>query len=794
MAKPNTVQAELTLLDKLTAPLKAAAAQVSASTKQMNTAFTSVSNAFSKVNSAMLAITAVLAGGAAFKSAIDEAVNYRLEVNKLSKELGITLLQATGFKEALEDLGLSTDVLSNASRALTVKIGNSGLSIQDYTNKLTGNKEAITSNGDAIMAIISKAQEFGNAQKQGAFLEEAFGRAFQTTLPLLRMTREELARVTEATRGNEEVTKKQVDQIYAFKKAQEAGNDTLRDFKLALGDQLIPIITDFSNGLAGNKENAKQLGIIIGQVVTILYGALLITIETVIFAVNALKVGFNLLSDTFHYVVSLVEALSLALSGNLSKAFDVAKTATKKYADDVVGHYKRAGEAADKYIKSYISTIGKTKDLLSGAAPTMSAADEKTKPGGAIPVTDEASKKNLETATQEAESQANRIKSLFSGRSTWIRQELQKEYQSQLDNLDKSKFTADDLIKIQLKLKKEITSLKQEQIAEQLQLDQIEAKGTLTTTQQTNNLLLAQEKSKFDQQQITLEQFLAKKKELHDADVIAEQTYLTRMLELAKGNAAALLQLKNDEVAQKIAARLAEETLQQEALQKEKGRLEELQSMLVSSFQQFLDGILTGTMSFSDAMANIWQGIGNIFNKIIWQMVEDWVKGEALKVVTAMKTSVLTSAAAITGSTVATGAKAAEVTTSVGLDAVKGTAAAIANWASVNPFAAIAIGAIIGAAIYSLLGNVKSAKGGYANVEMDGQMAQLHKGEMVLPAELAEGIRNIAMGNQASGNSGSVTYNINAMDASSFDSYLKANAGSVFAANKLALRNGSQFA
>ena len=175
-------------------------------------------------------------------------------------------------------------------------------------------------------------------------------------------------------------------------------------------------------------------------------------------------------------------------------------------------------------------------------------------------------------------------------------------------------------------------------------------------------------------------------------------------------------------------------------------------------------------------------------------MVEDWIKGEALKVVSAMKTSVLTSAAAVTGSTIATGAKAAETTTSVGLDAVKGTAAAIANWASVNPIAAIAVGAVIGAAIYALLGNVKSAKGGYANVEMDGQMAQLHKGEMVLPAQLAEGIRNIAMGNQGSGNSGSVTYNINAMDASSFDSYLKANAGSVFAANKLALRNGSQFA
>ena len=175
-------------------------------------------------------------------------------------------------------------------------------------------------------------------------------------------------------------------------------------------------------------------------------------------------------------------------------------------------------------------------------------------------------------------------------------------------------------------------------------------------------------------------------------------------------------------------------------------------------------------------------------------MVEEWIKGEALKVVSAMKTSVLTAAASIKSATVSSGAKATETSLSITNDAAKGTAAAIAAWASKNPIAAIAIGAVIGAAIYALLGNVKSAKGGYANVEMDGQMAQLHKGEMVLPAELAEGIRNIAMGNQASGNSGSVTYNINAMDASSFDSYLKANAGSVFAANKLALRNGSQFA
>jgi hypothetical protein len=678
---------------------------------------------------------------------------------------------------------------------LTVKIGNSGLSIQDYTNKLTGNKEAINSNGDAIMAVISKAQEFGNATQQNAFLEQAFGRAFQATLPLLRMTREELAAVTESVKGNEEVTKQQVDQIYAFKKAQEAGNDTLRDFKLALGDQLIPIITDFSNGLAGNKENAKELGTIIGQVVTILYGALLIAIEFVIYAVKGLKLGFELLSNTFHYVVSLVEALSLALSGDLSKAFDVAKNATKKYADDVVTHFKTSGEAIDKFIKGSISAVGKTKNLLSGAAPTMSAADEKTKPaGGAIPVTDEASKKNLEAKTQQLEEAFNNIKTLYAGQTTTLRTELQKQYQAELDNVNKLKLTDADKLKLASKLNKDLAALNQEGIQEKLTLSQMAAKQELTTAQQNNAFILAQAKSSFDKQQISSEQLIAKKIEMHDADILAEQTYLAKMLELSKGNAVALQQLEDDKATKALQSRLTKEALEQEALQKEKGRLEELQSMLLSSFQQSLDGMLSGTMSFSEAMSNIWLGLGQMLNKVIWQIVEEWIKAETGKLIAAKLTATTSAAANVASAGVSMAASSASAGVEITNSAAKGTAAAIAAWASKNPIAAIAIGAVIGAAIYALLGNVKSAKGGYANVEMDGQMAQLHKGEMVLPAELAEGIRNIAMGNQASGNSGSVTYNINAMDASSFDSYLKANAGSVFAANKLALRNGSQFA
>ena len=794
MAK-NNVQAELTLLDKLTAPLKAAAAQVSASTKQMNTAFNSVSNAFNRVNQVMLAITAVLAGGAAFKSAIDESINYRLEINRLSKALGTTLLEATALKEALDDLGMSSDVLANSARALGIKVNSSGKSLQDFVNHLTGSKDTINNYGDAIMSVITKAQQMEDGTKRNQMLQEAFGKSYLQSLGLLRLTRDELAKVTEQVRGNEEVTKEQVEQVYAFKKAQEAGSDTIRDFKLALGDQLMPVIADFSEGLSGNKEDAKELGKIIGKIVIILYGSLIVTIQGVISAVQILTAAFDFLADTFRLIVSLIEAVSLALVGKFAEAWNVAATATKKYADETVANYYKAGGAIDTYIKKYIETGKKMGSMLSGKAPKVSApkqVDEDA--GGAIPATDEESKKNLEERTQLLEAESNRIKSIYAGRTTWMRDELKKQLELELRNLANLRMTDEDRLKYKAKINKDLSALRQEGIQEQLALDQAAAKQELTVAQQNNAFTLAQAKGNFDKQQISLEQFLAKKKELHDADLVAEQTYLDKMLELAKGNAVALQNLENEKATQALQARLTKEALEQEAMQKEKGRLEELQSMLVSSFQQSLDGILSGTMSFSEAMANIWKGIGNIFDKIIWQMVEDWIKAEALKIVTGLKTAALTTAANIKASAVSMTSKTTETTHSITNDAAKGTASAIAAWASKNPIAAIAIGAIIGAAIYALLGNVKSAKGGYANVEMDGQMAQLHKGEMVLPQPLAEGIRNIVATGQASAASGSVTYNIQAMDASSFDSYLKANASSVFSAHKLALRNGSQFA
>jgi hypothetical protein len=71
-----------------------------------------------KVQGAFLAIGAVLAGGAIFKSCIDEFVKLNTEAKKLSGVLGSSVAEAGAFIEAYRRVGVSSDTVSQALKML----------------------------------------------------------------------------------------------------------------------------------------------------------------------------------------------------------------------------------------------------------------------------------------------------------------------------------------------------------------------------------------------------------------------------------------------------------------------------------------------------------------------------------------------------------------------------------------------------------------------------------------------------------------------------------------------------
>jgi hypothetical protein len=103
--------------------------------------------------------------------------------------------------------------------------------------------------------------------------------------------------------------------------------------------------------------------------------------------------------------------------------------------------------------------------------------------------------------------------------------------------------------------------------------------------------------------------------------------------------------------------------------------------------------------------------------------------------------------------------------------AAAGAFSAMAGIPIVGPALAVAAGAATFVAVEALVSHVASAQGGFERVPYDNMPAVLHKDEQVLPAQYAEGLRNLVAGG------GGVTnhFHIQAWDGRSMGDFVRRN-------------------
>jgi len=103
----------------LAAVLSESAKKVQESANLMKEAIEPVNAAFEKVQKVFMLFTAALAGGHAFKEAVQETVNWTKEANGLAKTLGITASEASVLNIALGDIYASSDQVKAATAKIT---------------------------------------------------------------------------------------------------------------------------------------------------------------------------------------------------------------------------------------------------------------------------------------------------------------------------------------------------------------------------------------------------------------------------------------------------------------------------------------------------------------------------------------------------------------------------------------------------------------------------------------------------------------------------------------------------
>lgn len=231
-------------------------------------------------------------------------------------------------------------------------------------------------------------------------------------------------------------------------------------------------------------------------------------------------------------------------------------------------------------------------------------------------------------------------------------------------------------------------------------------------------------------------------------------------------------------------------------------RWREVAGTLTSSMQQAFQGMWTHAQGWKQSLINIADQLVYKFVDMGAQMLQNWIMQQVTKkavtaattaaevgVVTAGEVAKVGAVAAGTATqvaTVATGAAAEKGITlgsallSIGASAAKAAAgayAALAGIPIIGPVIAPAAAALALGAVIAFGASIASARGGQAKVPKDGQITELHKDEMVLPAWAANPLRE---GLQTRGSSRGMFSGAAAAGASTRESTTNNTSGATF--------------
>jgi hypothetical protein len=179
-----------------------------------------------------------------------------------------------------------------------------------------------------------------------------------------------------------------------------------------------------------------------------------------------------------------------------------------------------------------------------------------------------------------------------------------------------------------------------------------------------------------------------------------------------------------------------------------------------SGFENSIAGMLQGTMTLKQGLQGVWTSVLQAFSQFIAKKVVMWAMGETVQTaatVAGNTTRVASGWWAAAQSVMASAWSAIKTIAIKAWEVAASVYSAIAGIPYVGPFLAPVMAVAAGAAVIGFAGHIASAEGGYDIPAGVNPITQLHEREMVLPAEQADAVRDMAGGGGGGGGNLNVT-------------------------------------
>lgn len=824
---------------RMAAAVEKMAAESKTAVTGMQTALTNsmsgISAAISKATAVFGMMSVALMGGAAFKSIIGETIKWTSESVKLSKALGITTQEASVLNLALGDTYNSMDTMIHGASMITKTLkGN-----EDAFKSLGVQSRDSNGNYKNTRDLMGEVNEKLLGMKEGTDRNVAgmtiYGRSWNEVKGLLKLTPEVMA---EAKRKAEElhliVGPEGVKQMKAYKAEMNDVEDVAMSAKIQIGNAVLPAFIQLGAWFNSIGPQALQ----------IFEGALKGVISFVQFlglgAVTVFELVKAGVAQLVAYTMAAASALGKVLKGDFAGAVDSLK----------VG-WKEGGEAGEQAFTNIAKAVTSTNDSLAKMWGLKKHALGKDKPEAPEGETFDATKAEKEKKSRMPEFKAE-LDDMKLAEDAFLASSLKDDLAFWQDKKKNAHLNADDLKAVNheiLVLKKEI---QKEDLQNDLEAIKLRMDREKTGSQERSNIweegvkkiaaaygkdskeykaaLIEKEKLARERAKLLVEladSVTEKNREIAKIGIDIEADRFSYLRQIgamsAEEEIAATRNLESRKAAideQALREKLAREkvgTLEHQKILNQLEIAEAQHARKISeidhkaaaeqtktfqsvfdtvqrSFSSAIQGMITGTMRLSQAIKQIAGAILGSFIDLGVKMLFDWVKKQVMM-------TAVTSAQETTRTGITTAAEAARSTVSVAgattqitANAASAAAGAASSQASI-PYVGPILAAVAAAAMLALVlgfgSSMKSAAGGWDQIPED-QIAQVHKNEMILPAELAEGVRNnLGSGAKNATQAGGGNVYISAVDARGVKRLLSDNGGALASVLKGKARNFS---
>ena len=779
------------------------ASSTKAATEQMSAHFSKLTDSFASVNKMLGAFTAVLAGGAAFKSGIDESNKLTGEAMKLGKQLGITATEASVLNVALGDVYVETDTMLAANQKLTKTLGTNEKAFKDLGVATRNQNGDFRSSLDIMLDTNTHLLQFKEGIDRNIEGQKIYGKQWAEVQGILKLT---TAGMDDARKKCDElglvVGKENVAATIAYKASMNDVGDVLSALKKSIGDALLPILTDLGNWFSdyGPQAVLVMKGAI-GGLAAVFYG---------------LKMAVEIVWEVIKVFVqtAVIQLMRFADSASKALKFDFkgAKAAWKTGGDAIADNF---GEALDRITAKAEANRDKMTNLFAAPTATTKKSGGESSDGGAE------KKKKAESKMPEWKAELEARKevegqffknSLAEDEAFWQQKLLAAKGNAKEEIAVKHELFAIHKTLAVQKFTDEMDGLKAEEAAAKAgSLKRIDLAAQVATRigetygyESREYMAAIKEVQKtaeeWNKEQEKLEAMKIQRTRDHqlsginmERDRLAmmknlgqvsdqEEIAALKVLEEKKYQIEVLAQqdkialLKDDQVAQQ--QQLDELAKMQEKHDADMGKLDVQRVLAVKkswdtmlgavsgAFEQSLNGMIQGTQTFQKSMANIGQAILAEFIKMGVKKATTWVANELTMTTATVAGTTARGAAETAGATesmAVSGMTSIKSILNSAWETMANVYKSIAAIPVVGPvMAPMMAGAAFGV-VAGVAGKIASSAGGEWQVPAD-RLNLVHKNETILPAHIAEPLRNMVTGGGNFGAGAGHTINISATD------------------------------